>query len=61
MKTEIKAVNLDVPYSHLPEDIKQWIRENGYVIKETDKSAITLEKWRVHYTKYLDEIYKEKK
>ncbi len=41
--------NLNVPFMKLPENIKQWVRDNGYLIKETKTSSIVGSKWRDAY------------
>lgn len=42
---------LDKPWSKLPEHIKQWVRDNGYVLRENEDgtAATTLAEWQEKY------------
>jgi hypothetical protein len=48
----VNAQNLDRPWHLLPETVKQWVRDNGYVIRENESgtAATTLSEWRTKYT-----------
>lgn len=40
---------LERPWHLLPEDIKQWVRDNGFVVRETKKGGTVFSDWKTHY------------
>lgn len=47
---------LNLPWSKLPEHIKRWVRNSGYLIRENEAgtSATYLTEWRSAYTKVIN-------
>jgi len=46
--------NINQPWRLLPNHIKQWVRDNGYVIHESSSGATYYPEWRCEYIKSVE-------
>lgn len=52
--------DIDKPWALLPEHVKQWARDNGYVIRENESrtGGTVYTEWQTKYLEYLQTLPK---